>query len=575
MEVVKSNFKDLLPEITKDIEESCFISIDCEFTGINSERNIMPFDSSKEYYEKQLKTSKGFIIIQLGLTMFKKDPEDDLPKLKSYNIYTFPSHRTATFTCQAESLTFLGNNGFDFTKLYTNGISYCTTAEEEKLRSNFKERQEQRMEQVKKRINSEEQDSSNKVFINVPENEKEFINDAREQIKRIVDKTLLEAVFEKVTAFQRKLLYELIEQDFYNQVSTSTKNLENNKKALIVSVKRSSEDEMRLENDRIRDDERNLIDSIGLRLIMKEISASKKLIIGHNCLLDIMYLTNQCFQELPEDYDSFKKLIHEKFPNIMDTKFIANSEKFKDIFSSTVLNDVYERLLKKPFNKVDVKWEDEYNTYSLETPKEHEAGYDSFLTGFCFLVILNHLKVPLAPKFEKSKELGTFLNRIALQRILNPYIYLTGNEPVPNRAHVFFIKFPHTWVGSDIHDHFKNYGKIQIAWVDNSTAFISLMNKENSSCVIKTIGKAAGFEIKSFADYQTESERMQKKRKKDESSDQESSIKSDSQPKQKHLQTETEKFESKNWTQNQLRTFLSIVFIIILILCMQQYFINP
>lgn len=524
-----------MPEITKDIEESCFISIDCEFTGVCSERNIMPFDSSKEYYEKTLKTSKGFIIVQLGLTMFKKDPEDDMPKLKSYNIYTFPSHRTTTFTCQAESLTFLSNNGFDFTKLFTNGVSFCTSAEEDKLRTVMKERQENRMEQVKKRISTEEQDFSNKMYINVPEVEKKFINDAREQIKRVVDKTLLEAVFEKVTAFQRKLLYELIEQDFYNKVSTSTKNLENNKKALIVSVKRSSEDEMKLENDRIRDDERNLIDSIGLRLIMKEISASKKPIIAHNCLLDIMYLTNQFFQELPEDYGEFKKLIHEKFPNIIDTKFIANSEKFKEIFSSTVLNDVYERLQKKPFNKVDVKWEDEYNTYSLETPKEHEAGYDSFLTGYCFLLLLNHLKVPLEPKFEKAKELSTFLNRIALQRILHPYIYLTGNEPVPNRGHVFFIKFPHTWLSSDIHDHFKNYGPIQIAWVDNSSAFISLINKENSSCVIKTIGKVPGFEIKSFADYQNESERMQKKRKKDDTvvDQQESSTNSDSQPKQK------------------------------------------
>lgn len=493
----------------------------------------MPFDSSKEYYEKQLKTSKGFIIIQLGLTCFKKGPDDELPMLKSYNIYTFPQHRTATFTCQAESLTFLGNNGFNFTKLFTNGVAYCTSAEEDKLKENLKERQEQRMEMLKKRIGNEEQDFSSKMYISVPENEKEFINEAREKIQRVVDKTLLEAAFEKVTAFQRKLLYELIEQDFYNKVSTSTKNIENNKKALIVSIKRSSEDETKLENDRIRDDEGHLIDSMGLRLIMKEISASKKLIIGHNCLLDIMYLTNQCFQELPEDYDSFKKLIHEKFPNIIDTKFMANSEKFKDIFSSSVLNDVYERLLKKPFNKVDVKWEDEYNTYSLETPKEHEAGYDSFLTGYCFLVLLNYLKVPLAPKFEKSKELNSFLNRIALQRIQTPYIFITGKEPAPNRGHVFFIKFPHTWMGSDIHDHFKNYGPVQVAWVDNSTAFVSLINKENSSCVIKTIGKVPGFEIKTFADYQNESERMQRKRMKEEPSDQESNSKGDSQPKQK------------------------------------------
>ena len=88
-------------------------------------------------------------------------------------------------------------------------------------------------------------------------------------------------------------------------------------------------------------------------------------------------------------------------------------------------------------------------------------------------------------------------------------------------------------MASDIHDHFKNYGPVQVAWVDNATAFISLINKENSSCVIKTIGRVPGFEIKSYADYQTESERMQKKRKTSLTSEQQTSSKHESPPKQK------------------------------------------
>lgn len=536
------DFQDLLPDISKDIEECHFISLDAEFTGIFNEQNIMPFDSSKEYYEKTLKTSRGFIIIQVGLTFFKKNDNDTT--VKSYNIYTFPQHKTATFFCQAESMRFLGSNGFDFTKLYTNGVSYCTAKDEDKLRENLKERQQQRMEQLKRRLN-DEQDFSNKIFVKIPENEKEFIEDARQKIQKVAEKKLLEAVFDKVTGFQRKLLYELIEREFYSNVSTSTRNLDNNKKSLVVTSKRSVEEEKKLENDRIRNDEQNLIDAIGLRLIMKEISASKKLIIAHNCLLDIMYLVTQCYQELPEDYDAFKKLVHEHFPNIIDTKFIANNEKFKDIFSSTVLNDVYQRLLKKPFNPVPITWENEYNTYSLQHPKEHEAGFDSFLTGYIFLVILDYLKVPLGPKFEKCKELSTFLNRIALQRISLPYIHLTGNEPVPNRSHVFFIKFPHTWLTSDIQDHFRNYGPVQVAWVDNTSAFVSLYNKENSSCVIKTIGKLNGFEIKSFADYHTESQRMIKKRKAAESGD-ESDSKGESEIKNKRSKKDIFK-ESNSW----------------------------
>ncbi|KAG5676597.1 hypothetical protein PVAND_006420 [Polypedilum vanderplanki] len=227
------------------------------------------------------------------------------------------------------------------------------------------------------------------------------------------------------------------------------------KKMMVVTSKRTLEDELKLEKDKIRDDENSLIEKIGIRLLMKEISKSKKPIVAHNCLLDFFYILTQCFEDLPENYNDFKKLIHRIFPNIIDTKFIAHSDHLKEFFSSTVLNQVLERLQKPPFKEIELEWENPYNTYSLKSPKEHEAGYDSFLTGYCFLALLDHLNVPLELNFEKSKALAPFLNRIALQRIALPYIHITGDEPKLNRTHVFHIKFPQTWQVSDIQDHFK------------------------------------------------------------------------------------------------------------------------
>jgi poly(A)-specific ribonuclease len=301
---------------------------------------------------------------------------------------------------------------------------------------------------------------------------------------------------------------------------------------------------MKVEEGKIKDDESYILDSVGLRLLLKEISLSKKLIVGHNCLLDLMYLINQCFKDLPEDYNEFKKIVHQIFPNIIDTKFIANSEKFKETFNSSVLKNVYERILMAPFKPVKYEWENPYLTYDLEDQnmKEHEAGFDAFLTGYIFLVILDYLKVPLDDKFEKSKQLSPFLNRIALQRIMTPYIYISGQEPLLSRSHVFYIKFPSTWQSSDIQDIFKNYGAVNVAWVDSTSAFVSLYNKENSSCVIKTIKKAAGFEIKSFADYQVETKSESLKRKKENNSEETSTC--DSSPQLKRKKTFK---ESNSW----------------------------
>lgn len=392
------------------------------------------------------------------------------------------------------------------------------------MRQEVKEKQDYRMEQLKLRVSTEEVDISNRNFIPIPENEIPMIDKVREKLQGIADGKVAETSFDKVNPFQRKLIYELIEREFNNKVSTSVRAIENNRKALVVQTKRSAEEEMKMEMARQKDDEAHIAEVVGLRLLLKEISASKKLIVGHNCLLDLMYLVSQCFEDLPADYNDFKTLVHRLFPNIIDTKFMGTSEKFKEMFPSTVLNQLHQRLSESPFEKMEVEFEDPYHTYSFEFPKEHEAGYDSYLTGYCLLVFLKYLKVPLSDKFEpsKCKELIPFLNRIALQRIQHPFIYVTGKEATFSRTHVFFVKFPSTWQGSDVHDHFKNYGPVNISWVDSTSAFCSLYNKENASCVLKTIAKPSGFEIQSFAEFQcAEKERGQRdssrKRKKEES----------------------------------------------------------
>lgn len=362
------DFVDILPEVVKDLEESAFVSIDGEFTGLASEHNIMPFDTSEEYYLKQQKTSSGFILVQLGLTFFKvnKDPADpDKEKVtcKSYNIYVYPQSRNATFLCQGQSLSFLAANGFDFNKLFLNGISYCNITEEEKFRQEIKEKQVLRMETLKQRVSSEVIDITNRNFIPIPEAENDLINTAREKIQNVLDNKLFEATFDKVNPFQRKLIYELIEREFSNKVSTLVRSLENNRKGLVVTTKRSEEDELKIEKSRQKEDEIYLAEVIGLRLLLKEISSSKKLIVGHNCLLDLMYLLTQCFDDLPADYNEFKALTHRIFPNIIDTKFIGRSDKFKEMFPSTVLGQLYERLTQEPFVKIDVEFEDPYHTY--------------------------------------------------------------------------------------------------------------------------------------------------------------------------------------------------------------------
>ena len=59
------------------------------------------------------------------------------------------------------------------------------------------------------------------------------------------------------------------------------------------------------------------------------ITESKKLIIGHNMLLDLMYSIRQFVSALPETLDEFKSMLLCIFPQVLDTKLMASQLPFK------------------------------------------------------------------------------------------------------------------------------------------------------------------------------------------------------------------------------------------------------
>ena len=165
-------------------------------------------------------------------------------------------------------------------------------------------------------------------------------------------------------------------------------------------------------------------------------------------LLDIYYIVKQFFEALPTDYNDFKQLVHKMFPkyvfhdkfrmlinlryfSIIDTKFMCTSQNFKELINSTVLQHVYQTIKEPPFEETIIEWKNPEFCYSLVNQKEHEAGFDAFLTGYCLIGLLKYLKVPLVDNFnpQKCQQIRQFVNRIYVQGIQqNPYIFLTGRE---------------------------------------------------------------------------------------------------------------------------------------------------
>jgi hypothetical protein len=60
--------------------------------------------------------------------------------------------------------------------------------------------------------------------------------------------------------------------------------------------------------------EKDLATAVGFRKVIDMISDSKKIIVGHNMLLDMCHVIGQFIQPLPDTLSEFKKLAHRLFP---------------------------------------------------------------------------------------------------------------------------------------------------------------------------------------------------------------------------------------------------------------------
>lgn len=66
---------------------------------------------------------------------------------------------------------------------------------------------------------------------------------------------------------------------------------------------------------------------------------------------------------------------------------------------------------------------------------------------------------------------------------------------------MFHVIFPEAWTQNDIVNHFRKYGPVQIRWIDSSSAFVALINRENSTILLKTIQATKGVKVSTFSTY--------------------------------------------------------------------------
>lgn len=407
MDVTRSNLCHTLPLIEHAVANCDFVSIDEEFSGLRKGRGGHMFDLQSERYRKMRDASTGYSIIQFGMTCFRRtDRRQDGQQVfqyQSFNIFIFPykvqglpRHLERNVEMQASAVSFLRSHGFDFNRLFDEGISYLTLKEETECQQALLENDQR----------------TNQYVAVVPDELRDFVNETVNQVDSFLEEEEDQRLdLPPCTAFKRKLVYQALSGDKYrSRLSIESLPVSATSRDFFLSITKSTADTKREKANAI------LTEASGFSRILQIISKCKKPVVGHNLFLDIMHIIAQFLTDLPDTYEEFKDVVHSMFPHLYDTKYIASTLALKKLITSSTLEDLRETLSHPPFKPVIVQ--EVQSSESMEhsdertNSKYHQAGYDSFITGHCFILMNNFLQQSLSPKSGESEEvIGSEIRR--------------------------------------------------------------------------------------------------------------------------------------------------------------------
>uniref|UniRef100_A0A8I3NHB8 Poly(A)-specific ribonuclease PARN n=1 Tax=Canis lupus familiaris TaxID=9615 RepID=A0A8I3NHB8_CANLF len=466
MEIIRSNFKSNLHKVYEAIEEADFFAIDGEFSGISDGPSVTALTNG-----------------------FDTPEERSSPDVK--------------FVCQSSSIDFLASQGFDFNKVFCNGIPYLNHEEERQLREQYDEK---RLQSNGAGALSYVSPNTSKCPVTIPEDQKKFIDQVVEKIENLLQSEESKNLdLEPCTGFQRKLIYQTLSWKYPKGIHVDTLETEKKERYIVIS-KVDEEERKRREQQKLAKEQEELNDAVGFSRVIHAIANSGKLVIGHNMLLDVMHTVHQFYCPLPADLNEFKEMTTCVFPRLLDTKLMASTQPFKDIINNTSLAELEKRLKETPFNPPKVESAEGFPSYDTATEQLHEAGYDAYITGLCFISMANYLGSFLSPPkihvSARSKLIEPFFNKLFLMRVMDiPYLNLEGPDLQPKRDHVLHVTFPKEWKTSDLYQLFSAFGNIHISWIDDTSAFVSLSQPEQVQIAVNTSKYAESYRIQTYAQY--------------------------------------------------------------------------
>ncbi|CAL9182914.1 poly(A)-specific ribonuclease PARN-like [Musa acuminata AAA Group] len=439
--VTRSNFEPALEDLRALVREADFVAVDLEMTGVTSApwRDSFEFDRSDVRYLKLKDSAEKFAVVQFGVCPFRWEPSRGSFVAYPHNFYVFPRKELPVhgpsyeFLCQTTSIDFLAKYQFDFNACIREGISYLSRAQEAEalkyLSSKyldglansfcnleehvdiplvrtadlfFSERMKIKFQEWRDAILK----GSDKGCVN-----KENADGNEMQFQTVFFKMRPAVFLNGFSSHQLNLIQLVVRKHFKDLVYVCVVDEDNSWQRRVVYVE-TEEDKasfMKEVQQDVMRVEKRVESAVGFRHVVDLLASDGKLIVGHNCLLDLAHIYSKFFGPLPSSMMEFILAVHEKFPYIIDTKHLLNSSQVIQFLmkrSSKSLSSAFSLLCPKvssvsqnSTSSTYVRFEiqaDETGSSCFNSGAKHEAGYDAFMTGCVFAQACSHLGI----KFE-------------------------------------------------------------------------------------------------------------------------------------------------------------------------------
>lgn len=334
-------------------------AIDCEFTGLSADPSLDPnlFDTPDERYKKLRQSANKLTICQFGICTFTRTAAtaDMVPALanryegKCFSFYLFPmsfsDKRSRKIMINTSSIEFLKDHSVHLEKWLMNGIPFMNRQEEEYLKqlmssgdiiAEICNERDDRMDQMFSLI-----DQINTFQSNGNGNGSEAnAGDAKERdaMQILIPFTASCNHFRNFAMIKR---LRQIFPSFWIRLS--------NGHLLVKKIPSGDEEEREARDLAYAEEEDQAFEYMrGFSRVIQTMVDGQKVIVGHNCFTDLVFMYQHLIDELPKRLHVFKKQMQSLLPMIYDTKHIVMATKKAipelNFIHTTGLIGLYEQL---------------------------------------------------------------------------------------------------------------------------------------------------------------------------------------------------------------------------------------